>query len=171
MYRIGTVLKKTESRHVEYKTGGGNYPFSTLPAHVRRYGSAFLNSSGGILYVGVSDDGKYESKCSQPHSVLPIGVVLGIHLPRYSQKEDIRHAVQSEFKKFTPTVSEDLYECVCNVQLILYYYNCTLCRLKFVQCNRPNYYILQLSVRSGDPSEIYADGENKVGHLLVLLTF
>lgn len=58
-YRIGTVLQKTESRHVEYKTGGGNYPIHVLPSHIRKYGSAYLNSSGGILCVGVTDEGEY----------------------------------------------------------------------------------------------------------------
>ena len=32
MYNIGTVLPATESRNVEYKTGGGNYPLTVLPS-------------------------------------------------------------------------------------------------------------------------------------------
>ena len=54
---MGTQIKKTESRHVEYKTGGGHYPVDILPSHIRKYGSAFLNSSGGVLCVGVTDEG------------------------------------------------------------------------------------------------------------------
>ena len=32
MYRIGTILQATESRSVEYKAGGGNYPLTVLPS-------------------------------------------------------------------------------------------------------------------------------------------
>ena len=32
MYSIGTILPATESRNVEYKTGGGNYPLKVLPS-------------------------------------------------------------------------------------------------------------------------------------------
>ena len=46
-----------ESRVVEYKAGGGNYTTNILPAHINKYGSAFLNSSGGTLCIGVNDDG------------------------------------------------------------------------------------------------------------------
>lgn len=59
MYKIGSVLTNTESRHVEYKTGGGRYIYQILPSHVRMYGSAFLNTSGGVLCVGVNDEGFY----------------------------------------------------------------------------------------------------------------
>lgn len=57
VYKIGSILRKTESRHVEYKTGGGRYIYQILPSHVRMYGSAFLNTSGGVLCVGVNDEG------------------------------------------------------------------------------------------------------------------
>ena len=59
VYKVGSVLPKTESRYVEYKNGGGNYPTTVLPSHIRRYGSAFLNSSGGKLCIGVADNGMY----------------------------------------------------------------------------------------------------------------
>jgi predicted HTH transcriptional regulator len=57
VYKIGSLLKPTESRHVEYKAGGGGYQRFHLPGDVRKYGSAFLNTSGGTLTVGVADDG------------------------------------------------------------------------------------------------------------------
>ena len=56
-YRLGNILRKTESRHVEFKTGGGNYIRDIFPEHIRKYGSAFLNSGGGQLCVGVTDKG------------------------------------------------------------------------------------------------------------------
>ena len=84
-YKIGSVLPfvNRESRTVEYKTGGGNYPLTILPLvnthththththnvlvqksclltdpqHIQKYGSAFLNSEGGVLIIGVADDG------------------------------------------------------------------------------------------------------------------
>ena len=53
------VMPARESRVVEYKAGGGKYTTNILPAHINKYGSAFLNSSGGTLCIGVNDDGKY----------------------------------------------------------------------------------------------------------------
>ena len=50
-------MPERESRVVEYKAGGGNYTTNILPAHINKYGSAFLNSSGGTLCIGVNDDG------------------------------------------------------------------------------------------------------------------
>jgi len=127
-YKVGSVLTKTESRHVEYKAGGGNYPTQILPSHIRRYGSAFLNSGGGKLCIGVTDD----------------GVVSGIRLPIIEDRERIKRVVSSEFSKFTPTVKDDLYE------------------IRFVPCNRHGYYVLEIDIRTGDPEEIYSDGEDKM---------
>lgn len=42
---------------MEYKAGSGNYVWNILPEHVQKYGSAFLNSGGGTLCVGVADSG------------------------------------------------------------------------------------------------------------------
>lgn len=70
---------------MEFKQGGGGYIVKTLPQvdyadmlqcwseeelflwlllflttqHVQKYGSAFLNSGGGSLCMGVADDGEY----------------------------------------------------------------------------------------------------------------
>ena len=38
-------------------------------------------------------------------------------------------------------------------------------RVKFIPCNRQCYYVLEISVRPGDPFEIYSDGEDKVSIL------
>lgn len=53
------VMPARESRVVEYKAGGGKYTTNILPTHINKYGSAFLNSSGGTLCIGVNDDGEY----------------------------------------------------------------------------------------------------------------
>ena len=57
MYQLGALMPARESRVVEYKAGGGNYAINILPTHINKYGSAFLNSSGGTLCIGVNDDG------------------------------------------------------------------------------------------------------------------
>ena len=36
-------------------------------------------------------------------------------------------------------------------------------RYDFVSCNRPDYFVIEIHVKPGHPSEIYADRENKVG--------
>ena len=38
----------------------------------------------------------------------------------------------------------------------------SLCRIRYVQCNVPYLYVLEISIRAGNSSEIYSDGENKV---------
>ena len=32
VYKIGAILRATESRNMEYKAGGGNYPLTVLPS-------------------------------------------------------------------------------------------------------------------------------------------
>ena len=57
IYRVGSIIPRRESRYMEFKAGGGNYMYNILPSAVQRYGSAFLNSNGGTLCIGVADDG------------------------------------------------------------------------------------------------------------------
>ena len=47
-----------ETRNVEYKCGQGNYKDKHFFRHVSIYMSAFLNSDGGTLLIGVDDDGR-----------------------------------------------------------------------------------------------------------------
>lgn len=90
-YHIGSVLPHTESRHIEYKTGG--YAINNLDQHIRKYGSAFLNSGGGTLALGVTDN----------------GTVVGIFAPPPIQAS-IKANIKSEFKAFTPSVKEEYFE-------------------------------------------------------------
>ncbi|XP_046850261.1 uncharacterized protein LOC124443782 [Xenia sp. Carnegie-2017] len=57
-YVLNAFVDVRESRNFEFKTGGGSYPVSVLPEHIRKYGSAFLNCDGGILIAGVLDNGQ-----------------------------------------------------------------------------------------------------------------
>ncbi|CAI8024075.1 Schlafen-like protein 1 [Geodia barretti] len=127
MYSIGTILPATESRNVEYKTGGGNYPLKVLPSHIQKYGSAFLNSDGGTLYVGISDDGR----------------VVGLRLT-HPDRQLVSGMIINEFNHFTPPVGGDLY------------------MINFVPCNRNDHFVIEIHVKAGVPSEIYADRENKM---------
>jgi len=74
--RIGTVMPLTESRNVEFKKGGALYSQRNMKEVIKytvkvpplyhasplqqicRYGSAFLNSGGGVIYFGVLDNGR-----------------------------------------------------------------------------------------------------------------
>ena len=51
-----------------------NHPFLQ---HIRKYGSAFLNSNGGTLCIGVRDDGK----CAVSHGVR-VGKYLAMDCPK-----------------------------------------------------------------------------------------
>lgn len=126
-YRIGSVMPQTESRTVEYKEGQGNYRIAVLPLHIQKYGSAFLNSGGGSLCIGVHDD----------------GTVVGVKLYS-SDRERVSRVVRDEFRHFTPPVGADLFE------------------IEFVPCNKRDYFVIQIHVRAGLESEIYADRQNSM---------
>ncbi|PFX20621.1 putative RNA-directed DNA polymerase from transposon X-element, partial [Stylophora pistillata] len=55
-YVLDSTISVTESHHHEFKTGGGSYPITILPEHIQKYGSAFLNTDGGVLIAGVLDN-------------------------------------------------------------------------------------------------------------------
>ena len=55
-YVIGNKLGN-ETRIIEFKCGQGLYIHRTLIQHVTKYMCAFLNSEGGVLVIGVQDDG------------------------------------------------------------------------------------------------------------------
>ena len=57
-YVQGTRLGN-ETRCVEFKCGQGGYIRKQLIQHVAKYMCAFLNSEGGVLVIGVVDDGKF----------------------------------------------------------------------------------------------------------------
>lgn len=91
-YILGTTIEVTESHHHEFKTGGGNYPISILPEHVRKYGSAFLNSDGGVLMAGILDDGTVRGICCPP-----------------AMRKRITDSVHREFSEFLPKVDPSFY--------------------------------------------------------------
>lgn len=47
------------------------------------------------------------------------------------------------------------------VRLLMYINN----RFEFVPCNRTNFYVIEIHVKCGQTSEIYADKENKVSSI------
>ncbi|XP_064384165.1 schlafen-like protein 1 [Halichondria panicea] len=127
VYRMGSYRSKKESRNMEYKTGSGSYVWNTLPEHIQKYGSAFLNSGGGTLCIGVADSGEITGVCL-----------------RVEDREKVRKLIRQEFIAFTPSISDDLYE------------------IEFVPCNRDKYFVIEIHVRAGDPSEIYSDRHDKM---------
>ena len=51
--------------------------------------------------------------------------------------------------------------CTCIARIIFLH----LCRFDFVPCNRLDHYVIEIHVKAGQASEIYADRENKVRSL------
>ncbi|KAL2080551.1 hypothetical protein ACEWY4_024344 [Coilia grayii] len=82
----------SETRNVEFKRGGGEYLRSTFRSHLRRYACAFLNSGGGMLLVGVDDE----------------GVVRGVHCD-HRQEDRARLLVDSVLKFFQPPLLPQCY--------------------------------------------------------------
>ncbi|XP_065919764.1 schlafen-like protein 1 [Dysidea avara] len=91
--RIGTVMPLTESRNVEFKKGGALYSQRNMKEQICRYGSAFLNSGGGVMYFGVLDNGVIE------------GITLSTH-----QIDRIAKQIEDIFLQFDPCVSKEFYE-------------------------------------------------------------
>ncbi len=57
-FNFDQEMKETESRRMEFKTGGGHYARNRLKSDVGKYTGAFLNSEGGMLIIGVTDAGE-----------------------------------------------------------------------------------------------------------------
>ncbi|XP_006812813.1 uncharacterized protein LOC102804229 [Saccoglossus kowalevskii] len=90
-YSLGQKLGN-ENRHLEFKTGGGEYLRKILKEHISKYVCGFLNSEGGSLLIGVGDD----------------GTVHGVHCDQ--MKEDrVRRDVDFVIKMFKPHIFPELY--------------------------------------------------------------
>lgn len=68
-YQRGELLG-AETRFVEFKQGRGQYLQRQLKDHVAKYTCGFLNSEGGTLLIGVSDNGRFKPNKSQIYRLL-----------------------------------------------------------------------------------------------------
>jgi len=141
-YILGTTIEVTESHHHEFKTGGGNYPISILPEHVRKYGSAFLNSDGGVLMAGILDD----------------GTVRGIYCSP-DMRRRIIDTVHREFSAFLPKVDPSFYR-VKFVPIIHppNYRERREGRHTFVI----DLYVVEITVKAGVKGELYETSKHQV---------
>ncbi|XP_078590685.1 uncharacterized protein LOC144870436 [Branchiostoma floridae x Branchiostoma japonicum] len=81
-----------ETRSLEFKKGDGNFLEFHLKRTVAKYTCAFLNSGGGTLMVGVTDDGK----------------VCGVSCD-HRREDNIRIDIDSVIKGFRPQVFPSQY--------------------------------------------------------------
>lgn len=141
-YIYDSVISVTESRHHEFKTGGGNYPISILPEHVRKYGSAFLNSDGGVLLAGILDNGKIRGiRCS------------------FEMRRRILDIVDREFMGFLPRVPPSLY----SVKFIPVAYRQTdRERREGRRTFLDDTYVIEISVKAGEKGELYETCKHEV---------
>jgi len=91
-YNYNEEIKSSETRTIEFKQGGVLFDCNKLNQLIGRYGSAFLNSEGGVLLAGVTDSGYVK------------GLSIG---PRDEAR--IRAGVRNEIEKFRPIVTSDLW--------------------------------------------------------------
>jgi len=141
-YVYDSVIPVTESRHHEFKTGGGNYPISILPEHIRKYGSAFLNSDGGVLMAGILDNGK----------------VRGIRCNDRMRRRII-DTVEREFADFLPKVPPTLYR----VKFIPVIYKQTpFERREGRYTYVTDVFVIEIAVKAGEKEELYETGKHKV---------
>ncbi len=83
-----------EDREHEFKSlNKSKNPIRTISDYyVEEYVNAFLNTSGGVLFFGIEDDGR----------------VVGLRLDR-SQRDRLRLQISRLINKFQPSVEPDLY--------------------------------------------------------------
>ncbi|XP_022094546.1 schlafen-like protein 1 [Acanthaster planci] len=131
-YVNGGILDTRENRNVEFKAAQGKYIYDILPSTVERYGCAFANGEGGMLYLGIKDD----------------GVITGVRVSS-KDEEHILRTIQRTFDKFLPRPPSH------SVRLI------PLCSLNMARVF-PNYKVVEISVRGGTLSDIFETGDHKV---------
>ncbi|XP_070534524.1 uncharacterized protein [Ptychodera flava] len=90
-FAVGQKLGN-ESRHLEYKAGGGEYLKKIFKEHIGKYVCAFLNSEGGTLMIGVADD----------------GTVQGVHCDQI-REDRVRRDIDSVIRNFKPQVFTEMY--------------------------------------------------------------
>ncbi|XP_032222341.1 schlafen-like protein 1 [Nematostella vectensis] len=141
-YELDSYIPLTENKTTEFKAGSGRYPKDILPKHIRKYGCGFLNSCGGVLLVGICDDGR----------------VQGIYCRPY-EKSDIVKLVTNEFKKFQPAVTSSMFG--------INFFGVTRRQTSWEQARGyrdfiPECYVLEISIQAGQPGEIYEDSLHQV---------
>ena len=97
-YKQGEILG-TETRFVEFKQGRGGYVDRQLKDHVSKYTCGFLNSEGGTLLIGVTDDGKMFVKILNPLSATFFRGNINIYLHFMSLLHIIWHRYLKSFLK------------------------------------------------------------------------
>lgn len=141
-YVLDSCVAVTESRNHEFKTGGGNYAIHILPEHIRKYGSAFLNSEGGVLMAGILDSGK----------------VRGIRCP-FDMRRRIVDSIDREFAGFLPKVPPTLYR-VMFVPVV--YKQSALERREGRHTYMNEVFVIEISVKAGEKGELYETSKHKV---------
>lgn len=141
-YVYDSIIPVTESRHHEFKTGGGNYAISILPEHIRKYGSAFLNSDGGVLLAGILDNGR----------------VRGIRCC-FEMRRRITDTVHREFAAFLPDVYPTLYR----VTFIPITYKQSARERREGRITYMNdMFVIEIAVKAGEKGELYETGKHEV---------
>ncbi|XP_028390881.1 schlafen-like protein 1 [Dendronephthya gigantea] len=133
-YYFNHYVSMRESRTFEFKTGGGAYPIQILPEHIRKYGTAFLNSNGGILIAGILDN----------------GLIKGIYCDR-RMEDRIRSTLEKEVSQFYPPVDRSLY----SVNFVPVYDQMAG---QYI-FNRK---IVEIIFKGGEPLALYESGDHKV---------
>ncbi|XP_072013204.1 schlafen-like protein 1 [Amphiura filiformis] len=59
-YIFGSQIQLRESRNIEFKAAQGRYIINMLPETLAKYACAFVNGEGGIMYLGICDDGRVQ---------------------------------------------------------------------------------------------------------------
>ena len=125
VYHYGDQVDVNENNENEFKCFRTNC-YEHMEMLIEKYVCSFLNSNGGTIYLGVTDEGK----------------VIGLRLDRRFLNE-LSEAFSQKLREFYPRVSSTQYSITAN-QL----------RNKNGWPSR-DWYVIQIRVEPGDPTELY----------------
>lgn len=94
-YKIDNILDILEDIEYEFKEIKGPNPKNSINSHVGPYATAFLNSEGGRILFGITDEGK----------------VRGFEANR-NLIDDIKLSIYDSLRNIQPTLSADHYQII-----------------------------------------------------------
>ncbi len=135
-YRLMEKLIEEESETLEFKSISSGNPSKAITQALPKYLIGFLNGKGGRILYGVTDD----------------GIVEGININR-EQRDELQRLIVGAISSITPSFPQN------DVQL-------RLRPLISVGVEIPDKFVVDISLSSGNPNEMYFNqrGETWVRH-------
>lgn len=93
IYKMGNFLNVLEDNEYEFKEIKGGNPKSSISSNVGEYATSFLNSRGGRILYGITDNGEVKGFKANTSSI-----------------DEIKQSIYSSLRNIEPTLSGDHYQ-------------------------------------------------------------